>query len=413
FRRRLWRVPCPAQGRGRHHHHRIEDQFFRRRRHGHRARGSRAASCRRPHLGVADAHHQRGRPPRVTDGADPDGADGEIAGIRGFRHVYLTGNGPTSRPIRVRTGVAKDIRSLTALRGIAALMVLGYHSTNLLFGGFEHVPPPMSHGNLAVDLFFLLSGFILMHVHQREFADGVRWENVKSFLRARFARTYPVHLAVLLVLVPLYSARPNAGLGFVHSLLLTQGVWLDAPTWNVPAWSISAEWHAYLLFPFLVMPWQGRSLRVVGAVLLLCVATVGVLAMTADGNVGTIYYGPAVLLRVLPEVIAALAVVLLACAHNQGIASRVLTHRVPMYLGRISYSLYMVQTVAAEAALRIVHPSPAEYFGGSATLAGAMFLSSFAIAVPLSRYIEYPVRDLLRGRVSTYAGRHLPTGSSR
>jgi peptidoglycan/LPS O-acetylase OafA/YrhL len=354
--------------------------------------------------------------------------------------------------------VAKDIRSLTALRGIAALMVLGYHSANLLFGGFEHVPPPMSHGNLAVDLFFLLSGFILMHVHQREFADGVRWANVKSFLRARFARTYPVHLAVLLVLVPLYSARPNAGLGFVHSLLLTQGVWLDAPTWNVPAWSISAEWHAYLLFPFLVMPWQGRSLRVVGAVLLLCVATVGVLAMTADGNVGTIYYGPAVLLRVLPEfiagmgiyrvyqngllrsrlsgdaalaiaatavialalfngtdiaVIAALAVVLLACAHNQGIASRVLTHRVPMYLGRISYSLYMVQTVAAEAALRIVHPSPAEYFGGSATLAGAMFLSSFAIAVPLSRYIEYPVRDLLRGRVSTYAGRHLPTGSSR
>jgi peptidoglycan/LPS O-acetylase OafA/YrhL len=297
--------------------------------------------------------------------------------------------------------MARNIESLTALRGLAALTVLTYHCGARLFGGVEHVPLPLSHGYLAVDLFFLLSGFVLMHVHEREFGDGVAWANIKSFLRARFARTYPIHAVVLLVMLPLYGMRPEfSGVALAHSLLLTQAPWLDQISWNVPAWSISAEWHAYLLFPFLVMPWRRRSRAATIVILLLCLATLS-LAVIASGNCADIYYSPVVLLRCLPEFIAGmglyrayregwlarwmtgdraaaaaamaviglawfagtdialivgLACLLLACAHNRGVAASMLTTRLPMFLGRISYSLYMVQTISDHAGYAIAKP---------------------------------------------------------
>lgn len=343
--------------------------------------------------------------------------------------------------------MAANIQSLTALRGIAALTVLAYHCAEQLAGA-GRVPLPLRHGYLAVDLFFLLSGFVLMHVHEREFADGVDWARVGSFLRARFARTYPVHLLMLLLLLPLLGTRPDfSGAALVQSLMLTQGPWLHAACWNVPAWSVSAEWHAYLLFPFLVMPWQGRSRRITAAVLLLCLATLSLTVLASDGG-ANIYYAPAVLLRSLPEfiagmgiyrlyrdgwlrgwfardsaiavaaaaaiglasfsgadaaVVAALGLLLLSAAHNRGRAARWLATRVPTYLGRISYSLYMVQAVAADAAFMVARPWLASHEASAAIGAGAMLVLSFAFAIPVSRYVEYPLRDLLRGRARATA----------
>jgi peptidoglycan/LPS O-acetylase OafA/YrhL len=339
--------------------------------------------------------------------------------------------------------MAANIQSLTALRGLAALTVLTYHCAEPIFGGVAHVPLPLSHSFLAVDLFFLLSGFVLMHVHEREFGDGVAWTNVKSFLRARFARTYPVHLAMLIVLLPLYGMRPEySGIALVHSLLLTQGPWLGEICWNVPAWSVSAEWHAYLLFPFLVLPWRRTSKRVAVAILLMCVTTL-CLAAFASNNWDHNTYTPVILLRCLSEfiagmglshvyregwlrkwmtgdqavvasaiavvgfssfahadvaVIVALAFLLLACAHNQNRAARLLTTGLPMFLGRISYSLYMVQTIAGDAAYVIVKPWLTTHGAGGVVDAALMVVLSFAFAIPLSRYIEYPMRDWLRGR---------------
>lgn len=339
--------------------------------------------------------------------------------------------------------MAANIRSLTALRGLAALTVLLFHAAAWPFGEQDAVPLPLGHGYLAVDLFFLLSGFVLMHVHEAAFANGVAWANVKSFLRARFARIYPVHLAILILLLPFYGMRPEySGLALVYSLLLAQAPWLGEICWNIPAWSISAEWHAYLLFPFLVMPWLKRSKRAVIVLLLLCLVTLS-LAVIAWGNSANIYYTPAVLLRSLPEfiagmgiyrvyregwlrkwmasdcvvvaagvvvvglasfpgsdiaVIASLALLLLACAHNRGIATRLLTTRMPMYLGRISYSLYMVNTISVIAALSIASPWHGSHTASSAIAAVATLVLSFTLAIPMSRYVEYPMRDWLRGR---------------
>jgi peptidoglycan/LPS O-acetylase OafA/YrhL len=339
--------------------------------------------------------------------------------------------------------MAENIQSLTALRGLAALAVLAFHCAAPLYGA-KHVPMPLIRGYLAVDLFFMLSGFVLMHVHERDFAGGVAWPAVKSFLRARFARTYPIHFVILLALLPLYGTRPDfSGVALIHNLLLTQ-TWLHTMTWNYGAWSISAEWHAYVLFPFLVMPLRRRSAKGVIVILLLCVATLS-LAVIEAGDNGDITYTPAILLRCLPEFIAgmaiyrayregwlrqamtgdravavsaiavlglasfagtdiavvvALACLLLACAYNRGIATRLLATRLPMFLGRISYSLYMVQIVAAEVTYQTAKPWLAAH-GIGAVEAAAIFILSFVIAIPLSRYVEYPMRDWLRGRAQT------------
>jgi peptidoglycan/LPS O-acetylase OafA/YrhL len=336
--------------------------------------------------------------------------------------------------------MASNIQSLTALRGLAAFAVLAFHCAAPVFGGAARVPLPLGRGYLAVDLFFLLSGFVLMHVHEREFGGGVTATKLKSFLLARFARTYPVHAAVLLMLLPLYGSRPEfSGTALLPNLLLMQ-IWRGDMTWNFGAWSVGAEWHAYLLFPLLVMPLRLRAALGIAMVLILCLATLAI-AIVASGNSGNIAMSPSVLLRCLPEFVAGMAIhriyrenwlrrffagdgaavavaiaalalasipgtdlavvvmlalLLLAAAHNRGWVARVLATRAPLFLGRISYSLYMVQMVAAVLAYAAARHWPA-IAGTGIGEAALIFGLSFALAVPLSRFVEYPLRDWLRG----------------
>lgn len=92
---------------------------------------------------------------------------------------------------------------------------------------------------------------------------------IKNFLLARFARIYPLHVLALLAEVLLFVAYLYVGkfellsdwnqhlyrLDAIPVQLLfleTVGIF-DFATWNMPAWSLSAEWWAYMLFPFLFM----------------------------------------------------------------------------------------------------------------------------------------------------------------
>ena len=112
----------------------------------------------------------------------------------------------------------------------------------------------IASGYLWVDFFFLLSGFILCHVHAEEFIPGQM--PYRKFLIKRIARIYPLHLFTLFaLLLPIFHPQTTtrthgAAMTFVSNGLLVHawGV-LDELTWNYPSWSISAEWATYLLFP--------------------------------------------------------------------------------------------------------------------------------------------------------------------
>ncbi|HEX5379841.1 MAG TPA: acyltransferase [Phenylobacterium sp.] len=160
-----------------------------------------------------------------------------------------------------------NIRSLTSLRFFAAMWVVLFHYWPNLTGT-EVMPGVIGKGYLGVELFFTLSGFILCHVYRTGLEEG-RFR-YGSFLWARLARVYPLHLATLAGLGVLALAATAKGFAVdpnilswasLPSQLTLTHAWGFAPVagWNHPSWSISAEWFAYLTFP--VFAWAALKLK--------------------------------------------------------------------------------------------------------------------------------------------------------
>jgi peptidoglycan/LPS O-acetylase OafA/YrhL len=161
--------------------------------------------------------------------------------------------------------------ALDALRGVAALAVVFWHWQHFFFQGA--VPGPLQveqqpfynlfalfyrHGGDAVALFFSLSGFIFFWLFSRAVAS--RELGGRQFLRERFSRLYPLHLATFgLVAVLQWVYTRYNGNSFVYPLNDAYHALLNlflAPAWgfekgwsfNGPAWSISVEVLLYAAF---------------------------------------------------------------------------------------------------------------------------------------------------------------------
>lgn len=165
-----------------------------------------------------------------------------------------------------------EIKALTGLRIIAAVWVVLFHFRPLLreaAPGFrDALAPVLNCGAQGVDLFFILSGFVLTW----NYFDRMGWSwstrGTLHFLWLRLARVWPVylvtlHLAALWVIftlhvghVPSQDVSGLTAVSYVRQILLVQ-LWFqpyfDGSSWDGPAWSISAEWLAYLLFGGLVL----------------------------------------------------------------------------------------------------------------------------------------------------------------
>ncbi|MDO9078727.1 MAG: acyltransferase [Brevundimonas sp.] len=168
-----------------------------------------------------------------------------------------------------------DLRALTTLRFFAALWVVLYTAWPHLNVGFT--PVAVTKGYLGVETFFVLSGFILSHVYLE--AAGEKRFSYGGFLWARLARVYPLHLVTLFGMIGLGVVATVAGLSIDGSLTN----WRDLPAhltlthawglatssaFNHPSWSISAEWAAYLSFPaFAFVAWRLRDRPILATVL--------------------------------------------------------------------------------------------------------------------------------------------------
>ncbi|MGB3355263.1 MAG: acyltransferase [Mycobacterium sp.] len=172
---------------------------------------------------------------------------------------------------RVRSG---EIRALSGLRIVAALWVVLFHFRPMLAeaapSASTALAPVLNAGAQGVDLFFILSGFVLTWNYLDRMGDAWSIRETLRFLWLRLARVWPVylvtmHLAAAWIVFTLYVGHVPAeppvvdslnATSWVRQVLLTQ-LWFqpyfDGSSWNGPAWSISAEWLAYLLFGSLAL----------------------------------------------------------------------------------------------------------------------------------------------------------------
>lgn len=190
-----------------------------------------------------------------------------------------------------------NLRALTGARGIAAWFVVLYHlRASLNVPG--QVMDVLAKGYLAVDFFFVLSGFVIW----LSYVDRIRtrrWAAVPDFLVRRIARIWPLHLAMLAFAVAL------AGLLFVtgrpadprfdfadlpaHVFLVQNWRGYGSLDWNDPAWSISCELFAYLLFPLLALSIDWRRLStwaIIGAISLVIAVLASVMALRGLTTLG-------------------------------------------------------------------------------------------------------------------------------
>ncbi|WP_396594626.1 acyltransferase family protein [Brevundimonas sp. R86498] len=349
-----------------------------------------------------------------------------------------------------------DLRPLTALRFLAAMWVALFAFWPDL--DVNVIPNLVAKGYLGVELFFVLSGFILSHVYLA--AHGEKRFHYGSFLWARLARVYPLHLATLLGVGVLGLGAVAAGLAINGNILswaslpanlLMVHAWGFAPEagWNHPSWSISAEWFAYLAFPlFAAVAWRLRErpvVAVVGAIAFLVGLYAAFEALAGFPlTQATIAWGA---LRIVPcfalgcalylvhrrfslprpgWIAAGSAVTLIAAASLQAPDALIvplcgglilalaalpnaragwLASRPAVYLGEISYSVYMVvvpwKLLAVNAASMLT--------GGGDRLQVFVWLS-VVLTLPLVaaisyHLVEYPARRALRGLAERRAAR--------
>ena len=152
-----------------------------------------------------------------------------------------------------------QIPALTSLRFVAAMLVVLLHYRERMGMDWLAESALFTRGYLAVDFFFVLSGFVLAHVYLNRLREG-RYSHI-SFVERRLARIWPLHVATLAVVLAIYGAMTLAGftpnnpdryrLELLPANLFMLHAWgfHEEQSFNYPSWSVSAEWFAYLLFP--------------------------------------------------------------------------------------------------------------------------------------------------------------------
>lgn len=270
--------------------------------------------------------------------------------------------------------------ALDGLRGVCALAVVLHH-----YPGRWVVPGAViwENGWVFIDFFFVLSGFVMMHVYGHRLSSV---PDLATFAWRRFWRLWPLHVAMLLPWAVIALVGPRRLVGFsadccrledlpAHLALLNGFVSRDS--WNHPAWSVSTEFVVYLLFAGISLLTPRRKLIAVAVVAAISVAwlsgfvdhmtvwrtligfCLGVLgyglhtrlpawsasAWTAAevGIVLAVGFGAASLAGGPAELLLPFLFTggVLVFARGEGQLSRLLSGRAGAWLGRISFSIYL------------------------------------------------------------------------
>jgi peptidoglycan/LPS O-acetylase OafA/YrhL len=261
--------------------------------------------------------------------------------------------------------------------------------------------------------------------------------------------------------VPLVGERLLGA--FFANLLMLQGIWARELSWNDPAWSINLEFLAYLLFP-LIFPglWRTRPAAKVGIAAILLVV-LGWLAYRTGDDFNQ-WNGISAIMRCLPEfligallysayrgqvlgsvlatdtallagmlllfamihfaapdfsIVPLFALLILTSVGNQGRLGPVLNSAPLLWLGNISYSLYLIHWFVLFVATEAMRAGPGVNFTKlpvnlSLALIIAMLAASLGLASLSYRFVEVAGRRWVRGRLGVrQSASHLSAAGGR
>ncbi len=284
---------------------------------------------------------------------------------------------------------------LDSWRGLAALLVAFGHLNITGVLGSLQLGGRSFH---FVDFFFVLSGFVIAHSSAAKLANNLH--ESRKFIVRRLFRLWPLHAFILLLFVGYQLALLVANnarivtdpVAFYEqydlawlplSVLLIQAWWpMPYNTWNEPAWSISAELFAYLVFAGVSVMGGRRTFAIMTAIGLACATFIlfrpetmaptglALVRCMAGFGLGVMVYAayarrpalnlpmpsvlePALIVLVFASVIylpvagyplllPIFALTVFVFAFEQGAVSRVLKFQIFQYLGERSYSIYLV-----------------------------------------------------------------------
>ena len=371
----------------------------------------------------------------------------------------------------------KEIRSLTGLRAVAATWVVVYHfsfTPGVGYGGYwEPLRPVIRAGATGVDLFFVLSGFVITLTYLERVGRTPSVRQAGTFLWARVCRIWPVYALVTAVYgawlvfkatqvtdgaVAYQTVQPVLDVwNFLLQLTLVQLWWHPASggeSWMGSAWSISAEWLAYVAFPLIaLLLWRIRNapLVLLGATAVLVMVPLSYTTYVHGGpviawswllRIGAAFLAGALTCLVVRRVrrtprveeaaatwalasVGAIAVGLWwgdwrgidndhsafggvvvlffpvlvgALALSRTGLSALLSREPVVHGGRISFGLYLVHIPVFEVFLTLMDWWPRIAAGTSlwALLLAPVLLSTFVLAHLAHRFVEEPARKGLR-----------------
>lgn len=170
------------------------------------------------------------------------------------------------------------LQALDGWRGIACLYVALYH-LNVAHSAWNATW--LAHPEPVLELFFVLSGFVMA----MGFADSIKdARDFIAYIIRRFGRVFPLHLFTFGLLLALAAAKILAGAnhgGFnvqmrpeaIVPQIFGVQTWVGhGLSWNYPAWTMSAELAAYIVLGLLVGLLRSRMLRLIGAAVIMVAA---------------------------------------------------------------------------------------------------------------------------------------------
>jgi len=352
-----------------------------------------------------------------------------------------------------------EIRSHTSLRGWAALMVVFVHFRSFLHPSIDpdEITFFLAKGYLWVDFFFILSGFVMSYVYDIEHPQRHSIQDTFHYLIARIARIYPLHfislVATLLFFITVAlinwqlekesccvfdGSLRNAESLVANLFLIHAWGMFDWVTWNLPSWSLSAEFFCYLIFAVLLtLDSENRKLALVAlsctAVLFYCLClatgsdvdenfrlsivraasafTIGIMLFLGRKVISVISERSLTCIQIVASIalllalhfgladvlsIALMALIVLITWEDRGYLCNCLTTRHIHTIGLLSFSIYMWHYL-----IKFIAQKDWEYYTGlplqSSAVGSVLFVACLiGLVLPISvwsyRFLEIPTR---------------------